>query len=108
MGDSDKQRKQESIPVGCIPPADRDTPPPSPNGQRPWEGTWNQAQNPILPRRNMGPGSQTGSDIILRPHPCEQNDWNTPVKILPCPRLRLREVIKVKKWLKDMSTFRKD
>ena len=26
-------------------------------------------------------------------HHCEQNDWQTPVKILPCPKLRLRAVI---------------
>ena len=24
--------------------------------------------------------------------PCGQNDWHTPVKILPCPKLRLRAV----------------
>ena len=35
-----------------------------------------------LPWRNMGPDSQTGSDIIQRP-PCEQNDWQTGVKTLP-------------------------
>ena len=42
-------------------PTDRDLP-----GQRPREGTWNQRQKP--PRRNMGPGSQTRSDI--RPPTC--------------------------------------
>ena len=31
------------------------------------EGTWDQGQRP--PRKNMGPGSQTGSDIIQRPPP---------------------------------------
>ena len=28
------------------------------------------------------------------PPPCEQDDWHTPVKTLPCPKLRLRAVIK--------------
>ena len=26
--------------------------------------------------------------------PCEQNDWQTGVKILPCPKLRLRAVVR--------------
>ena len=68
--------QQESISVGCILPVfliqgeiqqtpwtenllDRDPP-----GREPPEGTWDQEQR--LPRRNMGPGSQTGSDIIQR------------------------------------------
>ena len=65
----------------------------------PLEGTWDQAQKPPgrnmgpgtetpLPRRNMWPGSQTGCDIIQRIR-------HTPVKILPCPKLRLRAVIKI-------------
>ena len=117
--------QQESIPVGCIPPAF------------------------LIPGRNMGPGSQTGSDIIQRSTPVDRvsiqggsiqgglysgggslsrgvsiqggwvsvqgslcpgvsvqgvsvqedlhpgrspsrgNDWHTPVKILPCSKLRL-------------------
>ena len=28
------------------------------------------------------------------PRPCEQNDWQTSVKTLPCPKPRLRVVIK--------------
>ena len=53
------------------------------------EGIWDEGQRP--PRRNMGPGTQTGSDIIQRP-PCEQNYWQTDVKTLPCPKLHLRAV----------------
>ena len=52
-------------------PLDKETTPVTENPpliQRPvLEGTWDQAQRP--PRRNMGPGSQTGSDIIHRPSP---------------------------------------
>ena len=44
------------------------------------------------PGRNMGPGSQTGSDIIQSP-PHEQNDWQTGIKALPCHKLRLQVVI---------------
>ena len=37
-----------------------------------------------------------------QPHPCEQNSWHTLVKILPCPKLRLRAVKKQKiYWLPD-------
>ena len=43
------------------------------------------------PRRNMGPGNQTGSDIIQRPHPL-LTEWQMRVKTLPCPKLRLRAV----------------
>ena len=41
-----------------------------------------------LPRRNMGPGSQTGSGIIQRP----PMNRHIPVKILPCPKLLLQAV----------------
>ena len=89
-------------------PLDRDPP-----GQRPPlgrnppvetlppQGTWFQRIPPH--RRNIGPGSQTGSGIILRP-PRGQ----TPVKTLSCPQLRLRAVnilqkyniiLKLAKWL---------
>ena len=51
-----------------------------------------QAETPLW--RNIGPGSQTGSNNHTEtPTPCGQNDWHTPVKILPCPKLRLRAVI---------------
>ena len=41
-----------------------------------------------LPRKNMGPGSQTGSGIIQRP----PMNRHIPVKILPCPKLLLQAV----------------
>ena len=41
-----------------------------------------------LLRRNIGPSSQTESDIIQRPSP--DVDRQTPVEILPCPKLYLR------------------
>ena len=47
-------------------PLDRDPPGQSPLDREPLEETWDQRQRP--PGRNMGPGSQTGSDIIQRPH----------------------------------------
>ena len=54
-------------------PPDRDPPDRDPPGQRPYpwtetpppEVTWDQAQRPL--GWNMGPGSQTGSDLIQRP-----------------------------------------
>ena len=85
--------KQECIPVGCAPPAlyrmgglpkmgalcpwgclsrggsPWQRPPPPP------EATWDLRQRP--PRRNMGPVSQTGSDIVTSyrdPSPCGQTD----------------------------------
>ena len=33
------------------------------------EGTWEKRQTP---KRNMGPGGQTGTDIILRPPPMDR------------------------------------
>ena len=51
------------------------TPPPKEHGTR----------DTKPPRTNIGPGSQTGSA-------CEQNDWQTGVKTLPFPKLRLRAV----------------
>ena len=36
--------------------------------------------------------SITGSDITRHPVPCEQNESQTGVKTLPCPKLRLRAV----------------
>ena len=52
----------------------QETPPLRP--ETPPEGTWDQRQRPTrrnigpeteIPRRNMGPGNQTGSDIMQRP-----------------------------------------
>ena len=77
--------KQESIPVGCIPPAFLIL------GGLPTETPWTETpQTETLwtenPGRNMGPGNQTGSDIIQRP-PCGQTDT---CETLPCPQLCLR------------------
>ena len=67
--------QQESISVGYIsrqrPPGQRSSWSGTLPDRDPPEGTWDQGQR--LPRRNRGPGSQTGSDIIQRP-PCGQND----------------------------------
>ena len=65
------------LPGHRLPSLDRDTPDREPPGQRP-------------PRRSMGPGSQTGSDIIQRP---QRTEWHTLLQILPCPRLHLWVVI---------------
>ena len=35
--------------------------------------------------------------------PCEQKDWQTGVKILPCPKLCLQAVIKHWPWTQDLS-----
>ena len=45
------------------------------------------------PGRNMGPGSQTGSDIIQRPPVNRMTDTCMLLKILPCPKLHLRAVL---------------
>ena len=58
---------------------DRDSPDPDEDPLDPdrdpqtlMELTWDEGQRP--PRRNMGPGTKTRSDIIQRPPPpCEQN-----------------------------------
>ena len=89
--------KQESIPLGCVPPTlqrtgvlhDRDSP-----GQRPpWTDTpWTDTPWTETPGRNMGPGSQTGNNIIQRSPLPVNRMTGTPVKILPCPKLLLRAV----------------
>ena len=64
--------RQESIPVGCVPPAffsgvSLQRPPRHrPPGRKMGPGA-------KTARRNMGPGRQTGSDIIQRPPPHGQN-----------------------------------
>ena len=65
---------------------------PPPEQSPPWtethlEGIWDQGQDSS--RRNKGPGSRRGSDIIENP----PVDRQTPVKIIPCPKLRLRAVM---------------
>ena len=79
-----------------------ETPQHRPPGQRPpLEGTWDQGQRP--PRKKTGPDSQIVSDIKQRT-PCEQNDWHTLLKILPCPRLRLR-VVKIQYYVDHVSNL---
>ena len=57
--DPPRQRPLDKDPLGRDPQTE--TPRQGPPGQRP-------------PGRNMGPGNQTGSDIIQRPPSCEQNE----------------------------------
>ena len=35
---------------------------------------------------------------MLEYTPCEQNEWHTGVKTLPCPKLRLRVVVNMASW----------
>ena len=88
-----KKKKQECIPVGCLPLAlhrtgglpDRDLP-----DRAPWTETQSgTVKTNILPPpgqarpgRNMGPGSQTGSDIIQRPTPPPPNRACTWIKLV--------------------------
>ena len=46
---------------------------------------------PGTPREQTPPSRHTPP--WSRHPPCEQNSWHTPMKILPCPKLRLRAVI---------------
>ena len=98
--------QQESIPVGCVSLAflilgggggrtllDRNPPRLGmdlPLDRDPLGRNMGPRQRP--PRRNIGPGSQTGNDI--QRHPPGQNDWHTLVKTLPCAKFRLRAVFK--------------
>ena len=41
------------------------------------------------------PGGHVACKACWDTPPCEQNSWQTPMKILPCPKLRLREGKKV-------------
>ena len=103
--------KQECIPVGCIPPAAvaiswggsasvhagiHQPPLPwvwawrLPTGQTlqapPWVWAWK-------PARHAGiPPWRSARHAGIPPHPCVQNSWHTLLKILPCPKLRLRAV----------------
>ena len=97
--------EQESILVGCVPPAflvremvSVGRPPGQrphsaerfPPGQTPWKEHGIRDRYPH--GRNMGAGSQTRSDIIQRP--LLWTEWQTHVKTLPvpCPKLCLRVV----------------
>ena len=85
------------------PPLDRDPSEPeprwteTPRKETPWtETTWEETtkkehgtRDRDTPKRNIGPGSQTGSDIIQKP----PVDRQTSVKTLPCPKLSLQVVI---------------
>ena len=107
--------KQECIPLGCVPPAccpylpactARGGGVPGPGGYLVWRGTWSQGVY-LVPGGVPGPrgctwsgggtwspGSVPGPRECTCPGtpPCEQNSWQTPMKILPCPKLRLRAV----------------
>ena len=80
--------KQECIPVGCVPPAAvtvggigfHQVPPPPTS----------PPQDQAPPPRPYPPG--TGPPGTR--HPRGQNSWHTLLKILTCPKLRLRAVIK--------------
>ena len=93
--------EQENIPVGCIPPA-RQCTGGTLFGGFPWQRTPPGRDLPLdrdhrqkahgtrdrdPPRRNMGSVRQEVTPYTLV-------DRQTPVKTLPCPRLRLRSVTK--------------
>ena len=85
--------KQECIPVGYVPPAAvaiggggvslHQAPPPD---QDPLPGTRYHPLRDQTPQEQAPPGT--------RHPPRGQNSWHTLLKILPCPKLRLRTVIK--------------
>ena len=63
--------------------------------ETPWTQT-SLGRNPLdrdPPEKDIGLGSQTGGDIIQRETPSLWTEWQTPVKTLPCLKLRLRVVI---------------
>ena len=99
---------QDCIPVGCVPPALYHTGVSVkglPVRETPLEGTWDQGQRP--PERNMGPGSQTGSDIIQRPLPSPWTELQTCVKTLPWPKLRLLAVTSSNKHINSSFSVNK-
>ena len=79
---SEKNSKWECIPVGCVPPAAVAVPgastrhPPWSRPPPPWEQTPPE-QTPST-RSRQPPRADTSR---------EQNSWQTPLKILPCPKL---------------------
>ena len=100
-------KQQECIPVWCVSPALYHT-----GGGRSLSGGCSLSRGLVSiqgvyvqgglwqvdpPRRNMGSGCQTESDIIPEIPRHGKNDWHTAVKILPCPKLRLR-AIKIEKF----------
>ena len=79
-------RKQECIPVGCVPPACCPYLPActAPGGV--------PARGCTCPGGYL-PGGCTCLGGTCPGTPLEQNSWHTLLKILPCPKLRLRVVI---------------
>ena len=91
-----KLDRQECIPVGCVPPAALAIPgglhQAPPRADTPWE----QTIGTDPPNPDQAPGSRPHQSRPPGPgnSPCEQNSWHTLVKILPCPKLRLRAPIR--------------
>ena len=95
--------KQKSIPVGCVPPAFLSL------GDLPTETPPNRDPLPRQkpPRRNIG---TLGNEQRLLEGIWDQGarqevtsyrdpmDRQTPVKILPCPKLHLREINNINHW----------
>ena len=69
-----------------------------PSGQRPpwqrplWKEHGTKGQRPILPLE--GTWDQAARQEVTLYTPCEQNDWQMPVKTLHCPKFRLRALIR--------------
>ena len=103
--------KQEYISVGCVPPACCPYLPActAPKGGVPGPRgcTWSREVYLVVRggvpglKGVPGLGSVTGPGRVYlvqggylpRYSPCEQNSWHTLLKIIPCPKLRLRAVI---------------
>ena len=71
-----------NFPLGCGPGPD---PPQLP----PWVWAW---RPPTPPGEGAGLPETSAPPQDQATLPCEQNSWHTLVKILPCPKLRLRAV----------------
>ena len=84
--------QQECIPVGCVPPAHwpyfvvSATHVPHPLPHPPTMHTCPPAMHTPCHTRPLPPPHHA------RPNPFGQNSWHTLLKILPCPKLRLRAV----------------
>ena len=115
--------KQDCIPVGCVPPRGgtclvRGGYLPGPGGVPAWSrgvylpgwgGTclapggvpaWSGGVTCLVPggctylvRGGGLPAWSRGVYLVRHSPPCGQNSWHTLLKILPCPKLRLRAVI---------------
>ena len=51
----------------------------------------------------LGGGGVVSQHALRQTPPCEQNSWHTLLKILPCPKLRLRAL--TRKWLMEYLAF---